>query len=119
MNTTFFERLFNPVGSLKSQAKETIDMKEVSRDTREYNLFDYQQILIPVKLLNHWTLIHVDMNARSIRYIDSDGDGGGQYLYVIRRWLQAEWKRFHKEQGPFWKLMPSISCLVPLTVVYS
>ena len=113
MNTTFFERLFNPTGSIKSQAKEAVDLKRVSRDTREIDIYEYQQVFIPVKVTSHWALIHVDMNARSIKYIDSDGEGGGQYLYAVRRWLMAEWKRFRKEKISRWKLIPSISCLVP------
>jgi len=113
MNVTFFERLYNPTGSISARPASTLDLKEIVRDTREFNIFEYQMVHIPVRLKKHWAFINVDMGSNSIRFIDSDGDGGGQYANAIRRWLMAEWKRFYKDSGPHWKIIPTISCLVP------
>ena len=102
MNVTFFDRLYNPTGIICNRPSATMDLKEVARDTREINIFEYQMVNIPVRLKQHWTFINIDMGSNSIRVIDSDGDGGGQYANAIRRWLMAEWKQFYKDRSPYW-----------------
>ena len=81
--------------------------------SRNINIFDYQLLLIPIWLGNHWTHIAIDTSTRQIRYLDSGGEGGDQYLLAIRRWLKTEWKRFYKDNAPNWRTLPSMQCAVP------
>jgi Ulp1 family protease len=89
---SFFECLYNPMGSAPYRSKAQFDKDKARGYTSSVNIFEYQVLLIPVLLKDHWTLLTVDTKTRQVRFVDTDGDGGIAYMLAIRRWLAREWK---------------------------
>jgi len=111
--TSFFEGLYNPMGKAKYRTKAQLDLDKVKGFTADVNIFEYQILLIPVLVHNHWTLIYADTRLLQVGYLDSDGDGGLEYILAVRRWLAREWKRFYKTPFPDWRTVPSSLALIP------
>ena len=63
LSSNFFENLYTPTGKAKQSPRETLNLKKAAAYTTEINIFEYQLILIPVLVKEHWTLIAVDVNT--------------------------------------------------------
>ena len=91
----------------KYRTKAQLDLDKVKGFTADVNIFEYQILLIPVLVHNHWTLIYADTRLLQVGYLDSDGDGGLEYI------LAREWKRFYRTPFPDGLTVPSSLALIP------
>ena len=56
------------------------------------NAFDYDEILIPINILNtHWTMMYVCIKSKSIYYFDAMNGSGFIYLKHCLNWLFDEY----------------------------
>ncbi|KAI6182956.1 hypothetical protein M3Y97_00436000 [Aphelenchoides bicaudatus] len=62
----------------------------VKRWTRKVDIFDFDVLLIPVHLGNHWCLSVIDMKAREINYFDSLGGTNHGCLETLKNYLLEE-----------------------------
>jgi hypothetical protein len=77
--TTLFEKGYEGVKRWSKRAK--IDGKK---------LYDVQDVFIPVNRNFHWTVLVVSPKNRAIRYYDSLGGNGRQYVAAALQWLRGE-----------------------------
>lgn len=62
----------------------------VRRWTRKVDIFNYNIILVPVHLGNHWCLTVIDMIRRNISYYDSLGGRSNNCCGIILNYLKSE-----------------------------
>uniref|UniRef100_A0A1I8AG78 ULP_PROTEASE domain-containing protein n=1 Tax=Steinernema glaseri TaxID=37863 RepID=A0A1I8AG78_9BILA len=74
--------------------------ESVKRWTRKVDIFSYNQILVPVFLRAHWTLVVIHMDQRIIEYYDSLGGKNNSGLEKLRQYLATEAK--DKKQMEFY-----------------
>ena len=80
-HTAFFTKLFDSRGSYK--------FNEVERWSRKLSLFIMDMIFFPIHYGgNHWTLLVVFMQTKTIYYFDSLGGKGEYYTIWIKQWLR-------------------------------
>ncbi|NWR81808.1 SENP2 protease, partial [Centropus unirufus] len=64
--------------------------RAVKRWTRNVDLFKQDLILIPVHLMEHWTLVVIDTRKKTIKYFDSVGLDGSRICKTLFKYLQEE-----------------------------
>lgn len=73
-------------------------------------LFEHEKVFVPINVnKDHWTLAVIDMPTQTIKYYDSMGGTGSQYLKWLLRYLKDEWSA--KKKGvppPDWELWTHI-----------
>ena len=55
------------------------------------------EIYIPINRDNHWTLLVVSPRSKTIRYYDSLGGSGKQYIKAVIAWLKGELNSEYKD----------------------
>lgn len=86
----------------------------ISRWTKKVDIFSKDKLFIPIHLEedNHWCLIYVNFNDRSIKYYDSLGGRNFMCLKIILKYLILEFK--DKKEDEFnangWLLMNVSKC---------
>ena len=64
--------------------------RAVAKWTKDRDIFDYDLLLIPIHLGNHWCLATVDPKARVIRYFDSKRNDNLPCLNTLDEYLREE-----------------------------
>jgi sentrin-specific protease 2 (axin associating molecule) len=78
---------------LRNDHKAAYSHAAVARWTDKTDLFSMDWIVVPINHKFHWTLLVVDMRAKTVAYHDSMGmEGGQRYVNVMFRYLQDEHK---------------------------
>jgi hypothetical protein len=77
--TTLFEKGYEGIKRWSKRAK--IEGKK---------LYDVQDVFIPVNRNFHWTVLVVSPRSRAIRYYDSLGGNGREYVAAALQWLRGE-----------------------------
>lgn len=78
--------------------------------TRQSDLFSCRLVMALVNVGNqHWCLVVVDFEAKTIRYYDSMGGRGNNYLAAVRQYLDDEHQDKKGRAFDFddWKLVPT------------
>lgn len=70
-------------------------------------LLNVDTVFIPVHEINHWTLMVVRPEDRTIEYFDSMGSRGGFQVAKIKEWLRGELGSKYKDEE--WTVLPSVS----------
>ena len=90
------------------------------RERRRHDIFALKKLFFPVSCRagsddhfdrekrNHWTLVVVDMEARTIRYYDSMGADGELWIQGVEAFLRREWAMLNPEEADE---MPSFTCI--------
>jgi len=72
-------------------------------------LFNFKKIIVPVHDGgNHWTLIEINFQGKSIEYYDSLGGDGRKYVIAIFQYIEDEYQKlFNRElpQSNTWSLI--------------
>ena len=96
----FYEALTNTNGTHRDRERGKLAMQAAVRYIQDMDVYQYELLLIPIRVGLHWTSVAVDMVTRQIRYLDSNHEGGSEHILKFRRWLCHEWGRFHTEPAP-------------------
>ena len=75
------------------------------------HIFKLDRLFIPVNLgRQHWTLIEINMQAKSILYFDSMGDPGTSWTRYTSDYQQADHRNTYKRDfDPGWSHCPWVS----------
>lgn len=68
------------------------DLNVLRRWTRSLNIFNFRIVLIPIFLVNHWTLVEIDFIKKTISYYDSYHKDNFFSLNLIFNWIINESK---------------------------
>ena len=69
------------------------DFTAVQRWTRKVDIFNYDMLLLPCNLTNHWGLAVVDFRGGRIAYFDSIGISGSDVVHVLIDFLSFEYMK--------------------------
>lgn len=69
--------------------------QRVRKWTKDVDVFDYDMVIIPVHLGNHWCLAVISILRKQIQYYDSLGSPNSACLDALRRWVADEWENKH------------------------
>jgi len=65
---------------------------QISRWTKDVNLFTFNFILVPIHINeNHWTLAIINVTTKKIEYYDSNGDTNVKCMEHLLNYIRAEW----------------------------
>ena len=87
MNTFFMQRLCDQHSGYQYQ--------RVRKWTKDVDVFEFEKIIVPVHLGNHWCLAVIDMCEKQIKYYDSLGSSNSACLSALHRWIVDEWENKH------------------------
>ena len=99
-NSFFMGKLMGGVGGS--------DFAGVERWTRGVDIFSCRLVLVPINVDNvHWCLLVVELASKRIRYYDSMGGSGGNYLAAMHEYLCDEHmaKKGAPLDGGAWQLV--------------
>lgn len=83
-NTHFMDKLTNE--------KKSCAYAQVKQWTKKVNVFALDKIFVPINIPDqHWMLCVVFMKERVIRFYDSMGSAGSQYMERVKGWLKNEY----------------------------
>ncbi|VVC25183.1 Hypothetical protein CINCED_3A000641 [Cinara cedri] len=88
--------------------------KRVDRWTKKIDIFAKKKLFIPIHIRedNHWVLVYVDFENKTINYYDSIGNSGYDFMKVIVSYLRLE--GVHKKNMHFcfdkWRLRNVKDC---------
>eukprot|EP00633_Aureoumbra_lagunensis_P000120 CAMPEP_0197304078 /NCGR_PEP_ID=MMETSP0890-20130614/52051_1 /TAXON_ID=44058 ORGANISM="Aureoumbra lagunensis, Strain CCMP1510" /NCGR_SAMPLE_ID=MMETSP0890 /ASSEMBLY_ACC=CAM_ASM_000533 /LENGTH=472 /DNA_ID=CAMNT_0042784043 /DNA_START=186 /DNA_END=1604 /DNA_ORIENTATION=+ len=109
ISSHFFSSFF--ITKLLGDDARTYQYSGVRRWTKRFDIFQKRFVFVPVNVGNmHWTLLRFDMQNREIRYFDSMGSTGTNYLRAALRYLQDEYQDKKKVPMPdpsSWTLTPT------------
>mmetsp|Transcript_16707 Transcript_16707/g.59256 ORF Transcript_16707/g.59256 Transcript_16707/m.59256 type:complete len:182 (-) Transcript_16707:168-713(-) len=104
----FFSSFF--ISKLMGTDGETSSYDAVRRWTKNINLFAMRLVLAPVCIGNkHWCLIAVDMEQKTVRYYDSCGGAGTEYIRPMLDYLAEEHRTAHGSvfEPNLWTMVPT------------
>ena len=79
------------------------EYKRVQRWTKTFDLFSLNKVFIPINIDDtHWTLAVIDMTNKVIRYYDSSGGAGREYLGKLLDYVKDEWTHKKRTSPPAW-----------------
>lgn len=87
----------------------------VRRWTKKIDIFDFNMLIIPIHLGNHWCLIQIKIKEKCIQYFDSMGSPNNHCLKSMLQYLVDEYK--DKKNGDLdageWKLINMTPSEIP------
>lgn len=91
--------------ALLGVAKGLENVKQIANE----NIFNYELILFPICVRNHWRLVVADVKAKSVSAYNSVETTPCLLIVKnIRRYLNAEYlKQYKVKEGPEWSLYPN------------
>jgi len=82
----------------------------VSKWTRKLNIFEYDKIIIPIHLGNHWCCAVINFKKKRFEYYDSLGGSNYACLKILRNFVKEDYLNKNKKEFDFtgWEdYMPS------------
>lgn len=88
----------------------------VRRWTRKVDIFNFEYIVVPVHLGNHWTLVFIDFKKRTISYYDSLAGYSDGYCDILLDYLRSEMSDKKKQEfsDSGWQLLNRSNDGIPL-----
>ncbi len=80
-----------------ARMKKLANPPDIKCNKKKVNIYDYDFIFFPIHLTNHWALLSVDINEKSINYYDSISKDNPSTLAVFKSYFdtkypQQQWK---------------------------
>ncbi len=64
----------------------------VRRSTKKIDIFDFDIVIVPIHLKNHWCLIQISLSERFIKYYNSNGKPNNDCLDIMLQYLIEEYR---------------------------